>query len=273
MIEIQNDFLKITVSEDGGELRSIIDYNNNHYLWEGDPKHWAYCSPILFPVISQLCNDTYLVNGEEYHLPKHGFTRLSKFQLVEQNNHEVTLSLQANEETLKGYPFQFEMRLKYTLDQNKVITTCTIKNNDTQVLPFQLGFHPGFYYPFQNSNQAPCNITFEHPEKVMGKENVTQLSLEEENLFYPRNTITIVNPISNTVSFHNETQSIQLDISGSTRLAIWRKEPDTPFICIEPQHGGGDSKDAITDIYERMGTTLVEPNDTFETSYSIQINS
>ena len=273
MIEIQNDFLKISVSEDGGELRSICNHDNVPILWEGDPNHWAYCSPILFPVIGQLYNDTYLVKGKEYHLPKHGLVRISKFRLINQSEHEITLSLHANEETQKRYPFHFEMVLKYTLEKNKVITTCIVKNNDTQVLPFQLGFHPGFYYPFQNNMQAPCDITFEHTETIMGNENVTHLSLEQENLFYPRNTINIMNPVSNTVSYHNDTQCIQLDITGFTRLAIWRKEPDTPFICIEPQHGGGDSKDTITDIYKRNGTILVEPNEAYETSYSIQIDS
>ena len=63
MIELKNDQLTIKVAEMGAELQSIVDSDGREYLWQADPKYWPRRSPILFPIVCSVENDTYIVDG------------------------------------------------------------------------------------------------------------------------------------------------------------------------------------------------------------------
>ena len=107
MIELKNDQLTIKVAEMGAELQSIVDSDGREYLWQADPKYWPRRSPILFPIVCSVENDTYTVDGQEYHLPRHGFARDTEFTLVAESANKVVFALHESEETLKVYPFPF----------------------------------------------------------------------------------------------------------------------------------------------------------------------
>ena len=101
---IKNDQLTLEISSLGAELQSIKDANGNEYLWDGDEQYWNRHSPILFPIVCGVWNDTYRIDGTEYHLSRHGFARDTEFQLVGKTADRLTFALIDNEETLKNYP-------------------------------------------------------------------------------------------------------------------------------------------------------------------------
>ena len=68
MVELKNDYISIRVSEKGAELQSIQDNKGKEYLWQADPMFWPRHSPILFPIVCSVNNETYRVDGKEYHL-------------------------------------------------------------------------------------------------------------------------------------------------------------------------------------------------------------
>ena len=82
MVELKNEQLSVVVSEKGAELQSIKDASGKEYLWQADPKYWNRRSPILFPIVCSVNDETYRVDGKEYHLPRHGFARDSEFKLI-----------------------------------------------------------------------------------------------------------------------------------------------------------------------------------------------
>ena len=94
MVELRNELLSVVVAEKGAELQSIKDANGKEYLWQADPKYWPRHSPILFPIVCSVNNDTYCVDGKEYHLPRHGFARDTDFTLISQSNRKVTFALE-----------------------------------------------------------------------------------------------------------------------------------------------------------------------------------
>lgn len=103
MVELKNDKFTIRVSEKGAELQSIKDADGKEYLWQADPKYWGRHSPILFPIVCSVNNETYRVDGEEYHLPRHGFARDAEFKLIAQGERKITFALESSEETRKVY--------------------------------------------------------------------------------------------------------------------------------------------------------------------------
>ena len=76
MFTIENEWLKVDIIAKGAELTGI--YNKKYqleYMWNADPLFWAKSSPVLFPIIGTLKDDTYLYEGKSYKLSRHGFAR------------------------------------------------------------------------------------------------------------------------------------------------------------------------------------------------------
>ena len=66
MQQIQSKQLKIIIDEKGAELKSIYLHKSNlEYMWSGDPAFWAKTSPVLFPIVGTLKNNTYKYNNRE----------------------------------------------------------------------------------------------------------------------------------------------------------------------------------------------------------------
>lgn len=146
MIELKNEQLTIKVAEMGAELQSVMDNEGREYMWQAGEK-WPRHSPVLFPIVCSVNNDTYVVDGKEYHLPRHGFARDTEFTVVSQSDDKVTLALHDSEETLKVYPYRFNLAITYRLEGNKVHVIWHVENTDTQEIHFQIGGHPAFNVP------------------------------------------------------------------------------------------------------------------------------
>lgn len=58
METISNSVLTVGVSEHGAELQSI-QKNGKEYLWQGDTRFWGRRSPVLFPIVGRVWEDTY----------------------------------------------------------------------------------------------------------------------------------------------------------------------------------------------------------------------
>ena len=77
-ITISNSQLTATINTLGAELISLVK-NNKNYIWQVDEKYWNKTSPVLFPIVGRLKNDSYSFNGKTYQLPRHGFARNMEF--------------------------------------------------------------------------------------------------------------------------------------------------------------------------------------------------
>ena len=118
---IENDRLCVQVRDHGAELRSIKEREDEtEYLWNGDPTWWRYSSPVLFPIVGKLKDNKYRVGGKTYELPSHGLGRISDFQLVEEEADRIAFSLRWTEESLKRYPWKFELQVAYELHGKQV---------------------------------------------------------------------------------------------------------------------------------------------------------
>src|SRR4051812_2794466 len=108
MPSVSNDTIAIEVAIKGAELQSIYNKQNGlQYLWSGDPAYWGKHSPVLFPIVGELKNKSYLHKGKAYELSRHGFARDMNFEVTEEDGSSITLSLESSEQTLQVYPFPF----------------------------------------------------------------------------------------------------------------------------------------------------------------------
>ena len=165
---IHNDVLKVQISDKGAELQSIFNTSTElEYLWKGDAAFWAKKSPILFPIVGTLKNNTYYYQQKAYQLNRHGFARDMLFTVEELDETSIRFILRSNAETLQVYPFSFVLIVHYTLKNNALTVTYTVKNTGENEMYFSLGAHPAFAVPLtENTNYEQYSLIFNHYENA-----------------------------------------------------------------------------------------------------------
>ena len=278
---IKNDLLYAEINHFGAELCCLKDNDNKEYIWEGNPDIWGKHSPILFPIVGSLKNDTYHYNDSKFHLSRHGFARDMEFKLIEKQENSATFSLQFSEETLQLYPFKFELQIIHTLKESTLSIAYKVINKDELQLPFSIGGHPAFALKNQFENYS---LEFEKQELLyyhllennLISNETKSLELNDKkiplnyNLF--KNDALIFKTLeSNSLTIlENDKPFLRLHFNDFPNLGIWTKV-NAPFLCIEPWFGYSDTTESSGNLLDKEGIVLLEPNQTFKSHFSIEI--
>ena len=165
LITLHSNGYEVAVNTMGAELKSFKDPSGKEYVWNSDPAFWMRSSPLLFPTIGNLRNGETTMKGQVYPLVKHGFCKDTEFEVKDLSDDTVTFLLHANEETLKSYPYQFELSLTYHLSDNELSMEYRVVNHDTEEMFYHIGAHPGFMLPVSSGETlADCELVFEKTE-------------------------------------------------------------------------------------------------------------
>jgi galactose mutarotase-like enzyme len=276
---LKNKNIAATVNSLGAELTSLTRDNYN-YIWTIDKKYWNKTSPVLFPIVGKLKDDSYTLNNTKYSLSRHGFARDFEFKLVKQSEKLATFSLIQNSETLYKYPFNFELEITYELQKTTLTISYSIKNNALHKMPFNIGAHPAFSittiedYSLVFDNDTSL-ITHELQDGLLS-EKTKEIGFENNTLIlsyelFKKDALIFKNIKSRTVTLINKNNPIvTIDLKDFPHLGIWTNR-DAPFICIEPWYGFSDNRTSSENIFEKESIQILEPNQTFITSFSIEI--
>lgn len=279
-ITIYNHQIKATINTLGAELIQLEKENHN-YIWTIDETYWNKTSPILFPIVGRLKNDTYTIEGKTYELPRHGFARNFEFELEHQTENTVVLLFTENQETLKHYPFQFELRLKYEIIENSLKMNYSIINKSQETMPFSIGAHPAFAI---NELFSDFTITFNEVEDFVshelekeqfnnsskkipsenGKINLDYALFEKDALVFKHLKSDILTLLKNNQPY------ISVEFKGFPYLGIWTK-PNAPFLCIEPWCGLADNINHNGNFYEKEGIQILYKNANFQREINITL--
>ena len=146
MITLKNEFIKASFDEVGAELKSLV-FKEKEYIWEGRSEVWAGSCPILFPICGGLKEDKYTFKGKEYTLQKHGYARFVTFEIENKTDNSVVFLHKSNDETKKSFPFDYELRVIYTLNGKTLKVDYSVKNSTDDTMYFSIGSHEGYYPP------------------------------------------------------------------------------------------------------------------------------
>ncbi|MBP3767911.1 MAG: aldose 1-epimerase family protein [Prevotella sp.] len=288
MIELRNEQISIVVAEKGAELQSIKDVEEKEYLWQGDPKYWPRRSPILFPLVCSVENDTYRVDGKEYHLPRHGFARDKEFTVIRQGEDRVTLALHESDETLKVYPFCFNLAVTYRLEGNTIHVIWHVENTDKRDIHFQIGGHPAFNVPgMKDGDQLQGCITLDRKEPLValksyadGSHDMEDVPVEAEygvlefnNHFFRNDSVKIHNSQVRQAILLDEDDQPAVTVNFRTPvIAFWSPfGKQAPFVCIEPWYGIGDPRGYDGEFRDKPLMNHLQPGASFMSEYTIQI--
>ena len=288
MIEISNESLTATINPKGAELISLVNKKSGmNYIWKGDPTWWGKHSPVLFPIVGSLKNDKYRWQGKEYSLPRHGFARERNFEGIRTGSNEAKFILKSDEESMKVYPFSFQLELKYTLLDSELKVAYTVTNTGESEMLFCLGAHPAFAVPLENQLlYTDYYLEFEHRETA-GRFNLSngllmQTSeplLNDENKIplspdlFLKDAIVLKNLRSGWVSLKSakSQHGLRFSIAGWPYLGIWAAANAAPFVCIEPWQGHADDVEASGELKDKPGVMVLKTGESWEKFWKVEL--
>ncbi|EAD1190803.1 aldose 1-epimerase family protein [Listeria monocytogenes] len=289
MIKLENEVLLVEMKTAGAELTRIFHKDTGlEYLWNADSKFWGRHSPVLFPTVGRLVDDTYLVDGKHYHLGQHGFARDRDFQVIEQTENMVRFELDADEDSLAIYPYKFKLSIIYTIEKNTIAVSYEVENTDNKRIYFSIGAHPAFHLPLTDGT------TFEDYYLDFGtEENLETLCLEgpyrsgeikkiidEPARYLPlsydlfKNDALIFEALKQkemTIKSDKTPHFVKVSFPEFPFVGVWTAKPGTPFLCIEPWYGIADGAGESVELRDKAGIEHLEPEAVFASEYEITV--
>jgi aldose 1-epimerase len=248
-------------------IKEIPDFNYNA----------SYASAVLFPFASRIENGKYTFKNTKFQLDSnekglnalHGLVYNKKFEIVhkiESSSYaSLTIAYQELEES-KGFPFKYNIQLMYTLFNDEISLSVTIKNTDVNPFPFTLGWHPYFLsHDLQNSS-----LSFKSDQKIKFNKNlITQKVIDEktEKEFKIENKQLDDCFILNTDTVEFTTPNYQIEISTNQKenyVQLYTPE-NLPLIAIEPMTGVSNS------FNNNIGLQVLQPNTSFSLKWNVKI--
>ena len=277
---IANDFLTASILHKGAELCSLKT-SDIEYIWEGNPTFWGKHSPILFPIVGTLKNNSYDFENKQYQMYRHGFARDLNFDLVAKSNTEVSFSLKNSESSFMMYPFEFELIVTYILDNRKLKIQYNVRNFSNKTMPFSIGAHPAFSLKndFQNYSLdfeldemleyhlLQGDLVSDKTEKIELVNNKMHLNYD----LFENDALVFKQLKSKTIAIaEHGNPFLRINFSQFPNLGIWTKK-DAPFICLEPWFGFADEVASSGNIVEKNGIILLDKKSEWQTEFEFEI--
>lgn len=287
---VKNSFGSLSVNSKGAELCSYKDSEGKERIWQGDPECWPGHSPILFPIVGAIQDNMTIVNGKQYHINKHGFAARKEFTLKEQTESSITLSLREDSESLEIYPFSFELSAKFVLNENGYSCTLSVANLSEAEMPFQIGGHPGFICPMDETSVfEDYMLEFEKEEngeiaecpdgiivkgvKTFPLKDGRRYSLNYAD-FDANDALIFTSLASRNVKLLNSRtlKGIDFTFSDFELLGVWTSSiKHSKYICLEPWNGMNAFKGETSEFCKRPHTTVLKPGDKKDMTFSMKL--
>lgn len=269
---LRNGEDEAVVARRGGELLSWRVAGRD-LLWTPDAAVWARTSPILFPIVGWAAGGVIRMEGREYPIGVHGFAAETDFEPVSTGEDLVRLRLSENDATLAAFPFRFRLEVAYRLRAGGLEVGFDVANPGERPLPYALGFHPGFRWPFAATGRDGHRAEFDTPEDDSVPEITARglFSALRRALGFDGRTLALSDPLlarealcfldanSRVVRFvAPDGASIRMAVEDFPHLALWSRPP-APFLSIEAWTGHGDPDGFSGEIGDKPSMRWLAP--------------
>ncbi|BBI31442.1 aldose epimerase family protein [Cohnella abietis] len=213
--------------------------------------------PVLFPIAGQLVNGQYDWDGQTYQMKNHGVARILPWEVVATSTDgsaSITLSLHSNAETLAAYPFEFELRFTYRLQDGILSIEQQYLNRSQQEMPMVSGFHPYFATEGKNLSyvtDATRILDYNDNQQKPFNGSLNLETMVESAALLDAKKTEIVFPLA-------EGYHVRLTYSEQFRYVVLWSVKDKPFVCVEPWTA---LNEALNDKKELL---MVAPGNTLE---------
>ena len=287
---LKSESMKFAFSDIGAELISATDNSAQEFIWTAEEEIWNEHSPVLFPLCGRILGGEYTYKGNTYKMGCHGFFSSSLTEVIFYNETKIVFRLKSNEQTLKVYPFDFEVDITYTAEANKLSVRADIKNSGNEILPFMYGAHPGFNLPLEQGLKfSDYKILFENnPITIYHQQNGPFVNPKGEKIEFKDGIMTlssdairdagtlIFSGTGNKAKLFSEHSEKNIEVSFDDQfkyLCFWKADhPKANYICIEPWTGVPSDGITPEDFETRASMERLNPGETSTFTYEITFN-
>ena len=288
---LENNHLKIAVETFGGELQSVFSKKTGvEYLWQGDPKYWSGRAINLFPFIGRMYDGEFTYDGVSYPTRAHGLARYFEFRLESRSANRLVMLFTENEETLREYPFRFEFRAIFELNEHILTVRYEVTNTDGRTLICSFGGHPGINIPFDGGEFEDYYLEFSEKTNVQRQllsesdrfmadkavpyelENGVKLPLRHD--LFDHDAIILGNT-SRYVSIKSNTtkRSVAMRFDDFKFIGFWHPgNTDAQFVCLEPWGSLPGIDNTRVELETKPHMKRVPAGKTDGVSYTLEIN-
>lgn len=272
---------------EGAQLNSLTK-NGREYLWQGNPDFWAGQAPVCFPIVGVLPDGKAKAFGKDCNMKRHGVARINPFEVFEQHKNSVTFVQKSSEETKKQFPFDYELKIKYTIVGDTVTNEYMITNTGNEKLPFVIGGHPAFNCPvdedecfedykivFDKPVTKPCLRPDHHTglvdaDKKYDVMHGTDTLVLKHDLFEEKDALIFEDcePKSVTLIGKNG-RGVRVDFQDMHNLLVWSAVGGAPFVALEPWTGISSCSDEDGTFENKRGMTILDPDETVSFKFKI----
>ncbi len=289
---LENDILHVEIESFGAEVKSVVNKaSGQEYMWQADAAYWGRTSPVLFPFVGRLKNDSFLHGGVTYPMKQHGFARDMEHCMVEKTDTTIWFKLVTSKDTLHNFPFSFVLRIGYELQGNELKVLWEVSNNSVDKhMHFGIGAHPAFNCPIAGEeSKAGYKLYFKGIDELHHHGHDSNGLSIEEDLVVPLtdNRVTITPDFFDRCTYiceGRQTDEIGLEDPEGNRIvtvlfdmplfALWSPEgKNAPFLCIEPWCGRNDSADFEGTLKSRAFDNVLQAGEKFNTSYTMRFGA
>lgn len=281
MITLKNDKITVKINELGAELKSLFA-GGREYIWCGKDEVWAESSPLLFPICGGLKDDKYTFNGKEYIMPKHGYGRKTMFEVESATDTEAVFLHKSNDETKKCFPFDYELRIIYSIDGYALKTEYKVDNKSGETMYFSIGSHEGYYTPEgiedydvvfpQNETLSSYvlygNLLSDQKLPIIKDTNILPLY----DKYFTIDALVFKDLKSRSAILRNRKtgKAVKVDFDYAPYFLLWHK-PNAPYICLEPWDGVQDIVGSDYDITKKEGIIALDADKTYSGVHTITV--
>lgn len=287
---LKSEALTVVFESFGGALHSIKDKDGLEYLWQGDKQYWSGQAPVLFPICGSLRNDQAKIgNGKITKMLRHGIVRKKEFQCVEKTDDSIVFQIESNEELKEQYPYNFHLRIRYTLEGKTITTKYIVENtSEDEEMPFFIGGHPGFCCPFYDGEsyedyelvfekKETCDmptpisetglIDMKHRTPFLKDQNILQL----RHKLFEKDMIILDRLVSRKVTLRGKKheKGLSLSFKDFPYLMLWSTANKGPFIALEPWIGLSTCSDESDRFEEKRNLQTAKPGENKEYQFDI----
>lgn len=288
MYQISNESLTVFLTAKGAEIQSIMHTQTQlEYMWNADPAFWSKKSPVLFPIVGGLKNNTYEYAGKTYSLNRHGFARETVFTITKKTKNSITFALGYDKESLLVYPFHFKFSIQYDLEDNQLSVTYFVENVGNELMYFSVGAHPAFAVPVVPGTEFNDHYLKFNQLEASGKwplssagliekewtiffENSDILPLTKELFYNDALVFKQINSSAISLLNHKNNHGLELSFENFPYLGIWSAK-NADFVCIEPWCGIADSVNSSGNIVEKEGINSIPSNGMFTRKWRVRV--
>lgn len=279
---LENAQYRIRVDSRGAQLQGIYDKNlKKEFMWQPGAEIWTESSLLLFPYPGRVSRDRLIMRGQEYPATMHGFAKDMDFEKTEQTADHLVLTLRNSEETAFYYPWAFELKVIFSLEETRLVQQFEIHNPNEDTMYFSFGAHPGFYCPIDlDETGDDYVICFDRPQDLHKVETEAgtrlltghsepwhpgekEIPLSEH--FFDQGPMMFENMHADTISLVSRRSGrfVEVGIQDFPYLCLWGAPYRMHLICFEPWCGINDLAEYDHRIEHKKGIEILPPGETF----------